>query len=546
MSLHAIARRAARALPPGLVQRVRPGNPPVLGNYRLEHLAGELPRWIEAAERARSGMTASGSAPLLLVAWLPWWLEYSVALALLLSGRGENVHLAYVPDRDWNSPLPSAERERLAAYIRRSLQPLRRVVSLHEVSPMASGTLPAPLAAGLEAQSRRDVQYVRQREEIDLSPGSEDGQLLEFRRRRNAALGAGMLELLSLRQFRAAVIPNGSLMDFGVAYRVARHLGLPVLTYEFGEQRQRIWLARDDEVMLQDTEAFWRARGGDALTGAEAEVIRAMTEARRQGQRWENFGRQWQASGRQGAQAVRQALGLDGERPIAVLCTNVVGDSLALGRGIFTDGMADWLRGSARLLGARQDVQLVVRIHPGEALGTGLPSAEIVRQTLPDLPGHVSVVPPDSPFNTYDAIDLADFGLVYTTTAGLEMAMTGVPVIVAGRTHYRGRGFTVDPQSWEDYASAIESMVRRPRGERLTAEQVELAWRYAYRFFFDYPFPFPWHLVRFWEDEAARPMQSLLAPGGLAPYQHALAALAGGRLAWDRVPQGEAQAVVSG
>jgi hypothetical protein len=146
-------------------------------------------------------------------------------------------------------------------------------------------------------------------------------------------------------------------------------------------------------------------------------------------------------------------------------------------------------------------------------------------------------VPPDSPFNTYDVIDLADFGLVYTTTAGLEMAMAGVPVIVAGRTHYRGRGFTHDPRSWDEYAGTIETLVRRPRGERLPVEQVDLAWRYAYRFFFDFPFPFPWHLVRFWEDEAARPMQALLAPGGLTPYRQALAAFAGEPLAWDRMPR---------
>ena len=534
MSAREVARRAARTLPAGWVQQLRPGNPPVLGNYRLEHLAGVLPRWIEAAEQGRRDAAGSGSSPLLIVAWLPWWLEYGVALSLLLAGQGADVHLAYVPDRDWKESLAAAERERLSAYIRRSLRPIRRLVTLHEIAPGAAGKLPAGLAEGVEAQSLRDVQYLEQREEINRSPASEDARLLEFRRTRNQALATRLLDLLQARPFRLAAIPNGSLLDFGVAYRVARHLGVPVLTFEFGEQRERIWLARDDEVMLQDTQALWRARREDALTPSELGALREMTEARRQGRRWENFGRQWQASGRQGEEAVRQTLGIDADRPVAVLCTNVVGDSLALGREVFSQGMADWLRGSVRLLAARSDVQLVVRVHPGEALGTGLPSAEIVRETLPDLPGHVTVVPPDSPFNTYDVIDLADFGLVYTTTAGLEMAMAGIPVIVAGRTHYRGRGFTHDPSSWDEYAQQIEALVRRPRGERLPAEQVDLAWRYAYRFFFDYPFPFPWHLVRFWEDENARPMHALLSPGGLAPYREALAAFVGEPLTWTR------------
>ncbi|MCJ7514250.1 MAG: hypothetical protein MUO23_14955, partial [Anaerolineales bacterium] len=505
MSLRRIARQAAGAVPiaPGMLQQLRPGNPPVLGNYRLERLSGALPRWLEAAERARRQAAAEPGRPVLLVAWLPWWLEYSAALALLLAGQGASVHLAYVPDRNWRQDLPAAERERQSVYVRRSLQPVGKLVRLHELRPRSGAGLPSALAQGLEAQSRRDVQYIQSREEIDPSPASDDGRLLEFRRRRNLGLAASTLDLLRSEDFRGAVIPNGSLLDFGVAYRVARHVQLPVITYEFGEQRERIWLAGDDEVMLQDTEAFWNARRQEALSAQELANLRDMTEARRQGRRWENFGRQWQAGGRQGAESVRQALGLDPHRPVAVLCTNVVGDSLALGRQVFSEGMADWLRGTVRLFGGRHDVQLVVRVHPGESLGTGLPSTEIVHQTLPDLPGHVTVVPPDSPFNTYDVIDLADLGLVYTTTAGLEMAMAGVPVVVAGRTHYRGRGFTLDPETWEAYAAAIDSLVRRPRGDRLSREQVDLAWRYAYRFFFDYPFPFPWHLVRFWEDEAA-------------------------------------------
>jgi hypothetical protein len=33
------------------------------------------------------------------------------------------------------------------------------------------------------------------------------------------------------------------------------------------------------------------------------------------------------------------------------------------------------------------------------------------------------------------------------------MAMRGIPVITAGQTHYRNRGFTSDPDSWEMYFS---------------------------------------------------------------------------------------------
>ena len=51
------------------------------------------------------------------------------------------------------------------------------------------------------------------------------------------------------------------------------------------------------------------------------------------------------------------------------------------------------------------------------------------------------------PGQHHDLVETAGLGLVYTTTVGLEMAMSGVPVIVIGQTHYRGKGFSLDPDS---------------------------------------------------------------------------------------------------
>jgi hypothetical protein len=208
------------------------------------------------------------------------------------------------------------------------------------------------------------------------------------------------------------------------------------------------------------------------------------------------------------------------------LCTNVVGDSLALGRQVFTAGMADWLAKTVRHFAQRPDYQIVVRVHPGELLGAGHPSVDIVQSTLPDLPPHVVVIPPDSKVNTYDLIELAHLGLVYTTTVGMEMAMSGVPVIVSGMTHYRDKGFTYDPQTTSEYLSTVDQLMRRPIGEKISQEKVQLAWNYAYRFFFDFPFPFPWHLITFWEDIEARPLQ-LVFQESLHDYAPTLDALLG-------------------
>jgi len=171
----------------------------------------------------------------------------------------------------------------------------------------------------------------------------------------------------------------------------------------------------------------------------------------------------------------------------------------------------------------------VVHVTGTSAIG----EFEAVRSTLPDVPPHVVLIPPESKVNTYDLIESAHLGLVYTSTAGLEMTMHGVPVITAGQTHYRGKGFTDDPDTLASYFSILDQRLAEPLGRRLSPEKVERAWRYAHRFFFEFPFAFPWHLLHFWDDTGARPLESLVRPGGAEPYQEVLDVMAGELIDWE-------------
>lgn len=108
--------------------------------------------------------------------------------------------------------------------------------------------------------------------------------------------------------------------------------------------------------------------------------------------------------------------------------------------------MTEWLERSLDFFARRPDVQLVVRIHPGERYTKGPSVADVIHRRLPELPEHIHLVGAGDPVNTYDLVEIADLGLVYTTTVGMEMAMSGVPAIVIGQTHYREKGFTLDPQ----------------------------------------------------------------------------------------------------
>jgi len=142
------------------------------------------------------------------------------------------------------------------------------------------------------------------------------------------------------------------------------------------------------------------------------------------------------------------------------------------------------------------------------------------------------LIKPEEKINTYDILEIADLGLVYTTTVGLEMAMRGIPVIVAGQTHYRDRGFTYDPDSWDVYFETLNSLLGDLESAQLSQSQIELAWRYAYLFFFEFPKPFPWHLLDLKEDIKSRPVDFVLGEEGQKRYDRTLDYLTGKPLEW--------------
>jgi hypothetical protein len=156
----------------------------------------------------------------------------------------------------------------------------------------------------------------------------------------------------------------------------------------------------------------------------------------------------------------------------------------------------------------------------------------VVREALPEIPNHIHVIGALDKINTYDLIEIANVGLAYTTTVGLETAMNGRPVISCGQTHYRARGFTLDPNSWDEYYATLGKVLSDIPTHQLNEKQTEFAWNYAYRFFFEYPRPFPWRLMNFWDDLAEHPLESVLSAEGMARFKDTFDFLVGEPFTW--------------
>jgi len=511
---------------PGLAEAdwyLRGRRQPQRWSPRLQHALDYLERWAPTV----SSQPTSGRSKVAVFAMLAPWIGHTTVLSMALAAQGHEVAFGFLPYPDWQTPTTDWELKKRSLGLQDTLRSIGGGIRVTSLWYEPRAALPPSWEDFLHRLSAYDVEYTLQREGADTSL-----PLYRLRLARNRRAAQVLAHWLRRERPDVLVVPNGAILEFGVAYEVGQRLGIPVITYEFEYMRNRVWLSQRRPVMDLDTDDLWTAARPHPLSPAQIRQMEAMMTARRGGRPWGVHTRAWQNVGRAGSQTVRQELKLD-NRPLALLATNVFGDSVTIGRQVFTQGMSDWLSETLRFFARQNRVQLVVRVHPGERLlapgGTSL--LEVVRATLPQPPEHIKIIPPDAQVNSYDLVELAQAGLVYTTTLGLEMAMDGLPVAVAGQVHYRGRGFTHDPTSWEDYFNLLEQMVTEPERLRPSAQQVDLARRYAYHFFFTYPRPYPWHILFFGEDLERWPLASALAQ---PEFAETLENFAGTPLNWEQ------------
>lgn len=277
------------------------------------------------------------------------------------------------------------------------------------------------------------------------------------------------------------VAHHGIYVPQGIVTTMARARGIRVVTWNPAYRRHCFIFSHDDtyhHTLLNEPVDRW---GEVALTQEERERIEGYLKSRWHGaEDWIRFHREpdfWQA-------ADLKELGLDPQKPLVVALTNVFWDAqLHYPANAFAT-QREWLVETIRWFEGRPDLQLVVRIHPAEESGSPASrqrAADEIGAAFPRMPDNVKIVHPESALSTYALAAHADAALIYATKMGVELTGVGIPVVVAGEAWVRGKGFTYDVVSREDY---VHWLGKLPFGERLDASMHERAQRYAHYFFF--------------------------------------------------------------
>lgn len=495
--------------------------------FDMETLSERLPE-IMLQVKPHIKFTTPGKKVFFFASW-HYWIMHSALSGLVLRGLGYDVTLAYLPYSDYDEPISHFDLRRQDLYARQVLkkaQPLLKIIPLLDVGQARD--LPEELGKAVEQVTVMDTQYIRQREDVT---GKEPIYLL----RKDRNLEAARRALTCFRDNRpdVVIVPNGMIQEYGAVYETARQLGIPAVTYEFGEQDQRLWLGQNHQVMYYESfDDLWATRRERKLNDDQRAWLENFLAARQGLSKGEKFAHLWQKAGRAGGAKTRAALGLD-DRPVVLLPTNVLGDSATLGRTVFSRSMTEWIEQVIPFFANRSEIQLVVRIHPAETWTVGPSVAEIISKVLPELPSHIHLIGSKEQINTYDLMEIADLALVYTTTAGVEMAAHGIPVMVSGKATYRKRGFTIDADTWEEYFQKLELVLADLSSQRLTREQIEQAWNYAYAYFHEFTRPFPWHLEKIMPDLDKRPISYVLSPEGRQEFETTFHEMAGTPINWQ-------------
>ncbi len=275
------------------------------------------------------------------------------------------------------------------------------------------------------------------------------------------------------------VLCNGLFVFEAVCWEVCRRRGISVVTYERGFIKETLVIRRDAAACMLDIDEVWAARRPRPLDPAEEARLDEYLDARAHGR--QTIDRFWVAP-RFVAPDRR------GRGRLVALFTNLTWDSAVIGQEVAFESIQAWVAHVVEAFGRRPEHELVIRIHPAEVKLSGKqtrePMGRFLAERFPELPANVRVIAADDPTSSYPLMEACDIGMVFTSTTGLELALAGKPVIVAGRTHYRGKGFTVDVSDPDELDGALDKLLADPAA---LAPDVDLVRRYAHAFFFEAP-----------------------------------------------------------
>lgn len=245
------------------------------------------------------------------------------------------------------------------------------------------------------------------------------------------------------KDIRRVVIHNGTLGFEAMIGHICHSRGIPFMTYETYLGENTLVYKKNAEVMLLDWKEEMKAyyEKNDGVLEIEAGVKDFFSELR--------LGKhKYAVLNKADIPKIRYAQG----RYVCAF-TNLNFDTTVIGRHtIFTD-MEDWLNSLINFWSKNESgVKLVIRIHPAEVkMRTGTREFMGERLKAKIRTDNIILIDSDEQANAYDLIEAMDYGLIYSSTIGMEIAYYGKACVIAGKPFYRSQPFVITPATATEY-----------------------------------------------------------------------------------------------
>ncbi len=294
--------------------------------------------------------------------------------------------------------------------------------------------------------------------------------------------------LIDQEGFDVAVFHHGIYVPQGMVGEAVRSKGVRVVNWNPAYRRNTFIFSHDNSyhhTMLDEPVEAWRSM---PWSDVQENQIMDYLKSRWKGTRdWIWF----HEKPDEDFTAYAQSVGLDLNKPIIGMLSNVMWDAQLHFHANAFDTMLSWAVETIRYFAGRPDVQLLLRIHPAEIRGTTpsqQPLAPELYKVFPEMPPNIFIVDADSNVSTYAAMEVCNSVVIFGTKTGIELTSMGIPVVVGGEAWIRNKGLTMDASSAEDYFRLLDQL---PTAGPMTKEQTALARRYAFHFFFRRMIPLP-------------------------------------------------------
>lgn len=164
---------------------------------------------------------------------------------------------------------------------------------------------------------------------------------------------------------------------------------------------------------------------------------------------------------------------------------NVMWDGSITGADSIFGSPLEWVLETINYFEGQSDKLLVIRSHPSES--TLMKTRKTLREMIEEVTRrkigsfkNVLFIDSSSKLSSYKLFPLIDAGLVYNGTLGLELMYAEIPVLIAGRAPYSGKGFTFDLRDKSEYFRHFDKLAEI---SELQKRNRNLLLLFAYQYF---------------------------------------------------------------